>query len=279
MTKPAADVQAPSAALAFREFLGLMTNYRRTWRGSVISSVLNPLLFLTAMGVSLAKLVDKGPGASSFGQSQGSQVTYLLFLAPALLATTAMQTGIGEATYPVMGSMKWQRTYHAAIASPLRPRDIFFGHLAFMMMRITMNCVVFFGVMALFGAVHATGPLGLGPVFALLGAVLTGLAFAAPLAGWSILQERDAGFALIFRFVMMPLFLFSGTFFPVSQLPALIRPLAYVTPLWHGVDLCRGLALGTASGLSVLGHAAYLAAVSGAGLWYGCRTYRRKLNV
>jgi lipooligosaccharide transport system permease protein len=271
--------QPSSVSLAFREFQGLMTNYRRTWRGSVISSVLNPLLFLTAMGVSLAKLVDKGPGASSFGHSQGSQVTYLLFLAPALLAATAMQSAIGEATYPVMSSMKWQRTYHAAIASPLRPRDIFFGHLSFMMMRVAMNCAVFFGVMALFGAVHFTGPLGLGPFLAFFGAVLTGLAFAAPLAGWSITQERDSGFAIVFRFVMMPLFLFSGTFFPVTQLPALIRPLAYVTPLWHGVDLCRGLALGTASGLSVLVHVAFLGAVCAAGLAYGCRTYRRKLNV
>src|SRR5438270_12561341 len=108
-----ADVQASAFSLSAREFQGLLTNYRRTWRGSVISSVLNPLLFLTAMGVSLAKLVDKGPGASTFGHSQGSQVTYLLFLAPALLAATAMQSAIGEATYPVMSSMKWQRTYHA----------------------------------------------------------------------------------------------------------------------------------------------------------------------
>jgi lipooligosaccharide transport system permease protein len=277
--RAAAGLQASSISLAAREFEGLLTNYRRTWRGSVISSILSPLLFLTAMGVSLAKLVDKGPGASSFGTSQGSHVTYLLFLAPALLAATAMQTAIGEATYPVMSSMKWQRTYHAAIASPLRPRDIFFGHLAFMMMRVAMNCAVFFGVMALFGAVRLTGPAGLGPFLAFGGALLTGLAFAAPLAGWSVTQDRDAGFALVFRFVMMPLFLFSGTFFPVTQLPALIRPLAYATPLWHGVDLSRGLALGTASGLSVLGHVAYLAAVSAAGLVYGCRTYRRKLNV
>ena len=275
----AANVRASAFALFAREFQGLLTNYRRTWRGSVVSSVLNPLLFLTAMGVSLAKLVDKGPGASSFGTSQGSQVTYLLFLAPALLAATAMQTAIGESTYPVMSSMKWQRTYHAAIASPLRPRDIFFGHLGFMVMRVAMNCAVFFGVMALFGAVHFTGPAGLGPFLAFLGALLTGLAFAAPLAGWSITQERDSGFALVFRFVMMPLFLFSGTFFPVTQLPALIRPLAYVTPLWHGVDLCRGLALGTASVMSVVGHVAFLSAVSAAGLAYGCRTYRRKLNV
>jgi len=77
---------------------------------------------------------------------------------------------------------------------------------------------------------------------------------------------------------MIPLFLFSGTFFPVSQLPVIIRPLAYLTPLWHGVDLCRGLALGTATAGSVLLHVTYLLAVIGAGLWYGSRTFRRRLN-
>jgi lipooligosaccharide transport system permease protein len=265
--------------LAARQFRGHLTNYRRTWRGSVISSVLNPLLFLTAMGVSLAKLVDKGPGAATFGRSQGAPVTYLLFLAPALLAATGMQTAIGESTFPVMSALKWQRTYHASIASPLRARDIFFGHVAFMMLRIAMNCTVFLGVMAAFGAVHATGPLGLGPLFALCAALLTGLAFAAPIAGWAILRQRDTGFSLLFRFVMMPLFLFSGTFFPISQLPAAIRPIAYATPLWHGVDLSRGLALGTVGPAAAAEHLGYLVVVCAAGCVYGCRAYSRRLNV
>lgn len=263
---------------AIRELRGLLTDYRRTWRGSIISSVLGPLLSLVALGMSLGKIVDAGPGADSFGTVDGQPVKYLLFLAPALLANTAMQTAIGESTYPVMSSMKWQRTFHASIASPLRAFDVFAGRLLFVGFRVLMNSAVFLGVMALFGAVSAAGPGGLGPELAVAAAVLTGLAFAAPVVAWAITQDRDTGFSVVFRFVMIPLFLFSGTFFPVSQLPALIRPLAYLTPLWHGVDLCRGLALGTATAGSVLLHLTYLVAVIGAGLWYGSRTFRRRLN-
>ncbi|WP_228562821.1 ABC transporter permease [Catenulispora rubra] len=264
--------------MAVRELRGLLTNYARTWRGSIISSVLAPLLSLVALGMSLGKIVDAGPGAHTFGTVDGRPVKYLLFLAPALLANTAMQTAIGESTYPVMSSMKWQRTFHASIASPLGSFDVFIGRLLFVGFRVLMNCAIFLGVMALFGAVRAAGPAGLGSVLAVPAAALTGLAFAAPVVAWAVLQDRDTGFSVLFRFVMIPLFLFSGTFFPVTQLPAAIRPLAYITPLWHGVDLCRGLALGTATAGSVLLHLAYLLAVIGAGLWLGARTFRRRLN-
>ena len=90
--------------------------------------------------------------------------------------------------------------------------------------------------------------------------MLTGLAFAAPICAFSVTLERDSGLTALFRFGIIPLFLFSGTFFPVSQLPAILRPVAYFTPLWHGVDLCRHLSLGTASFLGTVGHVAYLAA-------------------
>ena len=269
---------AAAPPMAVRELRGLLTNYRRTWRGSIISSVLGPLMSLVALGMSLGKIVDAGPGARSFGTVDGKPVSYLLFLAPALMANAAMQTAIGESTYPVLSSMKWQRTFHASIASPLGSFDVFLGRLLFIGLRILMNCAIFLGVMALFGAVRAAGPGGLGPVLALPAAVLTGLAFAAPVVAWAVTQDRDTGFSVVFRFVMIPLFLFSGTFFPVSQLPVEIRPLAYATPLWHGVDLCRGLALGTATAGSVLLHLAYLLGVVGAALWYGRRTFRRRLN-
>ena len=264
--------------MAVRELRGLLTNYRRTWRGSIISSVLGPLMSLVALGMSLGKIVDAGPGAHTFGTVDGRPVKYLLFLAPALMANAGMQTAIGESTYPVLSSMKWQRTFHASISSPLSSFDVFVGRLLFVGFRVLMNCGIFLAVMALFGAVHAAGPAGLGPVLAVPAAVLTGLAFAAPVVAWAVTQDRDTGFSVLFRFVMIPLFLFSGTFFPLSQLPAVLQPLAYATPLWHGVDLCRGLALGTATAGSVLLHLAYLLAVIGGAVWYGARTFRRRLN-
>jgi lipooligosaccharide transport system permease protein len=258
---------AVAATFAVRQLRFWLTDYRRTWRGSIYSSVLNPTLYLAAMGLGLGTLVDH------HGTGQLGGVSYLTFLAPGLLAAQAMQTGIGECTYPVLGSVKWNRTYQAATASPLRPGDIFHGHQLFVAMRMLMNCAIFLAVMAAFGAVRSPEVLA-----ALPASVLTGMAFAAPIEAWAITQNSDRGFSVVFRFIMIPLFLFSGTFFPVTQLPVWIRPVAYVTPLWHGVALCRGLSLGTLTVGQGLLHAGYLLALTLAGLAVGQLTYRRRLH-
>ena len=185
-----------------------------------------------------------------------------------------MQTAIGESTYPVLGSVKWRHTYVAAVSSPLRPRDLLHGHLLFTTLRLAMNCVAFMVVMAVFGAIESPWA-----VLALPAAVLTGLAFAAPIEAWAISLTKDSPFAYLFRFGLIPLFLFSGTFFPVSQLPVWVQPVAYATPLWHGVALCRSLTLGQIPVLESLGHTAYLIALALAGLYAGHRTYRRRLYV
>jgi lipooligosaccharide transport system permease protein len=255
-------------SFAVREFRYWLTNYRRTWRGSIYTSFLSPVLYLGAMGIGLGKLVD------AHGTARLGGVSYLAFLAPGLLAATAMQSGIEESTYPVLGSVKWRRTYYAAAASPLRPADIFHGHLLFTVMRLAMNSAIFLAVMAAFGAITSPWVLAAVPV-----AMLTGLAFAAPIEAWAITVSRDTSFALVFRFGMIPLFLFSGTFFPVTQLPVWIRPLAYVTPLWHGVALCRSLSLGSATPGGVLVHVGYLAALTAVSIAVGNLTYRRRLWV
>jgi lipooligosaccharide transport system permease protein len=257
-----------SFSFAVREFRYWTTNYRRTWRGSIYSSVLNPVLYLGSIGIGLGSLVNKHGSASLGG------VRYLVFLAPGLLAAAAMETGIGESTYPALGSVKWRRTYYAAGSTPLRPSDLFHGHLLFTAMRLVMNCAVFMAVMAAFGAVQSPWVLAALPV-----AVLTGLAFATPIEAWAITVMKDTSFAMIFRFGMIPLFLFSGTFFPVSQLPGWAQPIAYATPLWHGVALCRSLSLGTATIGGTLIHVGYLAALAAAGIVVGDRTYRRRLYV
>jgi lipooligosaccharide transport system permease protein len=266
-SSPGGAVAGPWS-LALRAFRFWLVNYRRTWRGSIYSSVANPVLFLGAMGLGLGTLVD------AHGLARLGGVSYLTFLAPGLLAAAAMETAIGESTYPVFASIKWLKTYQAASASPLRPADIYRGHLLFITMRLAMNCSIFIAVMAAFGAVRSPWVLAALPV-----GVLTGLAFAAPIEAWAITVTKDTSFALIFRFGMIPLFLFSGTFFPISQLPAWIRPLAYATPLWHGVALCRSLSLGTADLSGALAHLGYLVALAAIGVAAGSRTYRRRLYV
>jgi lipooligosaccharide transport system permease protein len=259
-----------SPARSFRAFQCWLTVYRRIWRSSIWSSILGPVCYLGALGYGLGALVDRHGTASLGG------VSYLAFVAPAILASGAMNTGMGEASYPVFGSLKWNRIYIGAQASPLRPADIFRGHLMFMTMRIAMNCAILTVFVWAFGAARSAWL-----VLAFAAAVLTGVAFAAPIAAWAVTVTVENSFSYLFRFVMMPLMLFSGTFFPLSQLPAGLRALAYVTPLWQGVAMCRAFSLGTAPGdpLGMLGHAAYLAAMAAAGIWAGARTYRRRLYV
>jgi len=262
------DGLASGWSLAVRQFRFWLTDYRRTWRGSIYSSLAEPLLYLGALGLGLGRLVNQ------HGDTRLGGVSYLTFLAPGLLAAAGMQTAVGEATYPVLGSVKWNKTYQAAVASPLSPADVFHGHVLFVTMRLAMNCTLFTAVAAALGAVQSAGAAAAVPV-----AVLTGLAFATPIEAWAVTRTKDTSFAMIYRFGLIPLFLFSGTFFPVSQLPVWLRPVAYATPLWHGVSLCRALSLGTASLPAALAHAGFLALVATAGLVAGNRSYRRRLYV
>jgi len=264
----AAPASWPSSWLSVRALRCWLTVYRRIWRSSIWSSVLGPLFYLGAMGLGLGTLVDKHGTAGLGG------VSYLAFVAPAILASGAMNTAMGEASYPVFGSVKWNKIYVAAQASPLRPGDIFRGHLMFMTMRITMNAALVTVYMWALGATRSAWVLLAWPA-----ATLTGLAFAAPIAAWAVTARSENSFAYVFRFGMMPLMLFSGTFFPLSQLPDWLRLLAYVTPLWHGVNLCRMLSLGQVDLPVALANVAYLTALAATGIWAGARTYRRRLYV
>ena len=242
--------------------------YKRTWRGSLVNGVLSPVLFLAAMGVGLGGLVHSPTAANNLGG-----VSYLVFLAPGLLAANSMQVAVQESTYPVMGAIKWVRTYHAMLATPLRVIDVLLGHLLWIALRLLMVCSIFLAVMAAFGTTKSWLA-----VLALFGALLTGVAFAAPVIAFAATRETDAGFNALFRFVVMPLFLFSGTFFSIQQLPSGLRPIAYATPLWHGVQLCRTLSLGTAELWPTIGHVAYLSALTVIGVLLATRTYRARLE-
>jgi lipooligosaccharide transport system permease protein len=244
--------------------------YRRTFRASIFSSFLNPVLFLLAMGVGLGTYVDRsGTATTALGG-----LSYLQFLAPGLLAATTMQAAAFESTFPIMGGLTWQKTFHAMYATPLTPRDIVIGNLVWIAFRLTMIATIFTIVMALFGA--AASPL---IVLGIPAAVLTGMAFSTPIAAFSATQRTPEKFNAVFRFGITPLFLFSGTFFPLSNLPEVIRPIAWLSPLWHGVELSRGLALGTIGQDPVLAiaHVAILVVIVVAGSVWAFRTVEARL--
>jgi lipooligosaccharide transport system permease protein len=243
-----------------------LTVYKRTWKGTMISSFLLPMLYLAAMGIGLGSFVDSN-GTGALGG-----VSYLQFIAPGLLASTAMQIAVGEATYPVLSGLKWQKFYHSMIATPLRPADVVYGQLAFIAFRVFTSCAVFLVIITLFGGLKS--PLG---VLGLPVALLVGMAVASPIAAYATILDNDSGFAMVFRFGVVPAFLFSGAFFPVSQLPDWIEWLAYVSPLWHAVDLSRNLSLGTVNPLLALGNLAYLLAWFLVGTRLAVRGFTRKL--
>jgi lipooligosaccharide transport system permease protein len=240
-----------------------MYSYRRVWRGSVVTSIVGPVLYLTALGVGLGKLVNRGTGVG---------VPYLDYVAPGILAATAMQLATFESAYPVMAAIRWTRQYFAMLATPLRTRDVLFGHQLYVAVRLGVVAAIYLVILAGFGALESPYAILAWPA-----AILVGLAHSAPVSAFSAWLERDEGMNALFRFVIMPLFLFSGTFFPVTRLPHGAREIAYATPLWNGVDLMRHLTLGTASLWPSLGHVAYLVLWIAVGLVIAARSYARKL--
>jgi lipooligosaccharide transport system permease protein len=247
------------------------TSYRRTWRGSVVTAFLEPLFYVVAMGVLLGEYVD---GASGTNAALG--VRYLDFVAPGLLAATAMQFAGTEAMWPVMGALKWDRTYYSMIATPLRVSDIVAGHLASLAIRTLVVCAVFVLVMAPFGVFATWG----GALLTIVLAQVTAIAIAAAIYAVSVRVRNEANFAMLYRLVVFPMFLFSGAFFPVSNLPDGLEWLARLLPLWHGVELCRMASLDAwAPAGTVLGHLAYLLALLVGAVWLGVRGLQQRLVV
>lgn len=212
-------------------------SYRRTWRSSIFTSFLSPVLFLAAMGLGLGALVDTGAS----GERALGGMPYLVFLAPGLLAATVMQSAAFESTFPMLGGLVWNRVFHAMHATPIEPRHIALGHLAWIAVRMTMIATIFVVVIVAFGAARSPAIL-----LGIPAAVLTGMAFAGPISAFSATQKTMDKFNALFRFGITPLFLFSGTFFPVEQLPGFLQPIAWLTPLFHGVAITRSLSIGTA---------------------------------
>jgi lipooligosaccharide transport system permease protein len=241
--------------------------YRRTWRGSVFMGFLQPTLFLLAIGVGLGALVDTD------GSPLPGGVSFLEFLAPGLLAATCMQTASFESSYPITGKMTWRRNYEAITATPIRIVDLVLGELAWIAVRLTTVAVAFTAVITAFGVPRS--PLVL---LAVPAAVLTGLAFSAPLLAYAATLKSNANFNMVFRFVITPLFLFSGVFFPLTRLPDALRLAAWGTPLFHGVELTRHLTLGTLDSPVWLVHVTYLVVMLTAGFVAARWTFTRRLR-
>ena len=252
-----------------RVFEAEALGYKRTWRGTMISSFINPVLFLGAMGLGLGTLVDSN---NDIG------VSYLAFVATGLLAASGMQNGASDGSFPVMAGIKWRKSYDGMITTPVSPADIVYGRFIWSTLRLTFVLTVFAIIAVLFGAME------LGPaLLAVPPGVLTGLAFASAITAWTVTREDDTSLSTLFRFGIVPLFLFSGTFFPISQLPDFLQPVAYATPLFHGVELVRKIALPGAgddliTSIPMWVHVGYLTTMTVIGVVLAARFLDRRLK-
>lgn len=242
-----------------------IAGYRRTWRGSLATTFLLPVLFLVGLGWSVGRYVDA---------QHTLPVSYLAYTAPGLLASTAFQIAVTEATWPVMSGFQWTRIYLGMRDSPMSGPDILAGQMLYLIARVAAASIGFLLVMWAFGVLHSPwAPLSL-PV-----ALLVGLAGAAPVAAFTTSIESSRLFPILQRFIVVPVTLFAGVFFPVETLPLPARVLAYISPLWHGVQLCRAVTLGQPTAWPPLAHLAVLELWAGVGYLLARRGYLRRLKV
>jgi lipooligosaccharide transport system permease protein len=251
-----------------RQFDYWWTVYKRTWKGSIVTSFASPLFYVLAMGVLLGRFVHVAPSRLDGATS------YLAFIVPGLIAAQAMQTAVFETTYPVMGAIKWHKSFFAQLASPLEARDLANAMLMFTLFRVGSTCGVYFLVMSPFGVFASWW----GPLLGWLATMLVGMAFATWTFALSARVRSEASFGLIFRLGLIPLFLFSGSFFPISNLGTTLEWVAKVTPLWHGVNLTRMLCLGQVDGSTALVNIVVLVVVLVTGWWVAIRTLTRRLT-
>ncbi len=268
---------APSAAdqaLAGRRWgWWLYAEYRltsmRAYRQTILIRTIGlPLLYLSSMGLGLGALVDAGAGTVE-------GVSYLVFVGPALLVSSIVMEASGEFTFPVMNGFKWQKHYFAATASPVTPAQVALGEVVAVALRFIAETVVFWAALVLFGAV--TSPAS---ALMILIAPLAALAFGTPLLAYAATQTGEGTqFAFIQRFVVMPMFLFAGTFFPLSAMPAYLQWIGWISPMWHGTQLARVVGFGMENPwwLTVL-HVVVLIGAALGGIWAAARVFGRRLT-
>ncbi|MDQ1607542.1 MAG: lipooligosaccharide transport system permease protein [Microbacteriaceae bacterium] len=245
----------------------VMRSYLQT---VAVTGIGNPFLYLFTMGVGLGSLVSQNLGPDAV-----NGVSYLQFVAPALLCSAAVTVTAEEFTYPVLLGFKWNPTFYAMNAAPIAPGQIIDGIVYSVIVRLFATCGIYYVFMVFFGAV----PSGWG-VVSILVAMLTGLAFGTMVMTYVATIEQDTGqVAMLMRFVLLPMTLFSGTFFPLGSMPWFLQWIGWISPLWHGTELSRVFAYGASEpAWLIVVHVLYLGALFVVGWLWSRRIAARRLN-
>ncbi|MDT8914559.1 ABC transporter permease [Amycolatopsis sp. PS_44_ISF1] len=240
-----------------------LTVYRRSWM-ILLSGALEPLFYLLAFQVGFGRLVTSVPGPD------GRPMSYVAFVAPALLASSAMNGAVFESTYNLFFKLRYAKTYDAMLATPVGPLDVALGEIGWSMLRGGIYSVAFMAVTGAMGLLTSWWALLLLPV-----SLLVSFAFSAISITLVSFLKSTSQFDYI-QLVLMPMFLFSTTFFPLSVYPTAIQWVVRCFPLYHGIELMRGLATGILS-WSLLGNLAYLLVLAGLGVWGSTRRITKLL--
>ena len=232
-------------------------------------AIANPVLYLISVGIGLGGLIDK-----SVGPAGVDGVKYLTFLAPALLAQAAIQGAMDETVYPTIEGFKWHKTFYSMNSTPLSGAQISIGVFLAAFLRTIYTVILYFGVMWAFGALDSPKAW-----LAIPTAIFAGVSFGALMQSVAAkLENENIFFVVLGRFIMMPLFLFSGTFFPLSSMPFFLQWIGWISPLWHATELGRYLTYGhVISGTLLWAHFTILAAMLIFGLYFSVRIFTRRL--
>lgn len=240
------------------------------WIGAIVAFGLgNPILYLLSVGIGIGALVDKNVGPNGV-----DGVSYLAFLAPALLATAAIQAAMDETSFPTLQGFVWDKSFFGMNSTQLTGRAIVLGIMIASIIRCVLTVFLYEAILLAFGAVtfEAIPALTFSSIFA-------GVGFAtAMLAASSFVKQDDGFFAIVGRFIIAPMFMFSGTFFPLETLPIFLQPIGWVSPVWHATNMGRNLSYGhEVTWWLMLIHFAYLAAMIVVGLIIASRQFETRL--
>ena len=235
----------------------------------IFEALANPMLYLISVGIGIGSLVDQNLGEDGVGG-----VSYLTFLAPALLATTAIQSAMDEVVFPSLDGFKWQKSYFAMNATPITPRQIASGVFLAAMVRTVFAVTCYWILLYLFGALESDRAW-----LAIITAILAGAGFGALMLGLiSFIDNEDLFLTVVNRLIIMPMFLFSGTFYPLSTMPIFLQPIGWISPIWHATELGRFLTYDYAiSGVMVAVHLLVMLVLLITGLLWAFKNFERRL--
>lgn len=233
-------------------------------------AIANPVLYLVSIGLGVGAYIDKNTGGMGV-----DGVSYITFLAPALLATAAIQGAIDESVFPTLEGFKWNKVFFSMNSTPLSGNHIAMGVFFNSLIRVTFTAIIYWLVMLAFGVLESPRAW-----LAIFTAIMAGAAFGAlmqALAG--LLENENMFFTVLNRFVIMPLFLFSGTFYPLTNMPIYLQWIGWISPLWHATELGRWLTYGhEISTLMLYTHFIFLNSLLLIGIVASRRIFTRRLG-